>query len=84
MTRTHEYAHGPTRREQQIIDLAEQGLRADQIAAVLGLKENYVRDRIAALVNPKLEDWQSPAVSGSKALLAALRRHFPERCGSAK
>ncbi len=74
------YGHGPTAREQQVIDLKEQGLEVSDIAQALNLSERYVRQVLQALFAPKVGGWQKAAQSGSANLLAALRRHHPDRC----
>ena len=75
------YGHGPTVREQQVIDLRESGMQPGEIAQATGLSEGYVQQVLSNLLAPKPVDWQSPARRGSSDLLSALRRHFPQRCG---
>lgn len=76
------YGHGPTVREQQVLDLYEADVAPADIAAKLGMQVGYVQQVVARLHRPTLEDWQSPAAEASDRLLAALRRHHPERCGA--
>lgn len=75
------YGHGPTVREQMIIDLTERGIDAAGIAERLGLSEGYVRQVAQALVAPPVGAWEAGARKGTANLLAALRRHHPQRCG---
>lgn len=76
------YGHGPTVREQQVLDLYETNVAPADIAAKLGMQVSYVQQVVARLHRPVLEDWQSPAAEASERLVAALRRHHPERCGA--
>lgn len=76
------YGHGPTVREQRILDLYEAKVAPADIAAKLEVKVSYVQQVVARLHRPLLEDWQSPAAEASERLVAALRRHHPERCGA--
>lgn len=76
------YGHGPTVREQRILDLYEAKVAPADIAAKLEVKVSYVQQVVARLHRPRLEDWQSPAAEASERLVAALRRHHPERCGA--
>jgi hypothetical protein len=75
------YGHGPTRREQAILDLHDGGRKPDDIGNELALSPRYVRDVIQRLGNPLVGDWQASAKAGSEALLRALKRHHPDRCG---
>lgn len=76
------FGHGPTAREQQILDMYDAHAGFDAIADALEVKASYARQVVARLHRPVLEDWQSPAAEASERLLAALRRHHPERCGA--
>lgn len=76
------YGHGPTVREQRILDLHAAKVAAADIAAELGVKQSYVKQVVTALYLPAMADWQSPARVASDNLAAALRRHHPERCGA--
>jgi DNA-binding MarR family transcriptional regulator len=76
------YGHGPTVREQQILDLHDAKVAPADIAAKLEVKQSYVKYVIDSLYLPKLVDWQNPAREASGDLVAALRRHHPERCGA--
>jgi hypothetical protein len=74
-------AHGPTAREADILARHERGDRPFEIAHDLGLKAASVRVVISRYaLNQRDDNWQGSAASGSKALLAAIRRHHPERC----
>lgn len=79
MSRDH---HGPSAREQQILDLWEADVGPDSIAAQLGLSPSYVQQIIRSLAAPKGEDWQSAARFGSESLIRAIRRYHPDRCGA--
>lgn len=46
---TRDDQHGPTPREQLILDRSDKGVPVQQIAEELGLEPNYVRDRISRL-----------------------------------
>jgi hypothetical protein len=76
------FGHGPTAREQQILDMYDARIEYDAIAAQLEVKVSYAKQVVARLHRPTFEDWQSPAAEASECLLAALRRHHPERCGA--
>lgn len=71
----------PTRCEAAILDMHDRKVDPDEIAAELNLSARYVRQVIGALATPPVGDWQAAARIGSDALLRALRRHHPERCG---
>lgn len=77
------YGHGPTAREQRIIDLKEAGNDDGFIAHELGLSERYVQQVVQALFAPPVTDWQAGARIGSASLLKALRLYHPERCRGA-
>jgi len=69
-----------TDRETQVLDLRDKGLSIAAIAAQLGLKTHYV----AAILNRfsgtgETSSFDRMVIAGSKALLAAIRRHHPEQ-----
>ncbi len=73
--------HGLTRREQQLLDLQERGLDPGRIPAELGLKRSYVAKTLSRLGGPGSDGgWDSMVRLGSERLLAAIRRHHPDRC----
>ncbi len=74
------WGHGPTAREQRILDMHAENISAADIAAELDVKPGYVKYVVDTLHRPALEDWQTPAAKASGDLVAALRRHHPERC----
>lgn len=76
------HGHGPTVREQAILDLHEAKVAPADIAAKLEVKQSYVKYVVDTLHLPQLVDWQNPARAASDNLVAALRRHHPERCGA--
>ena len=79
--RFHHTGHGPTRREQQVLDLQEQGLGATEIARRPELKPSYVSSILGRLGGPGSDRaWETMVRMGSASLLAAIRRHHPERC----
>ena len=78
MSRDH---HGPSAREQQVLDLWERDIAAADIAHQLDLKVDYVRRVVTMLGAPKGDDWHRSTRLASQTLLRALRRHHPERCG---
>ena len=80
--RTSISPHGETARETQIMDLFEAGAKPPQIADELGLSTFYVRSVIYNLNDSGRDPLRLNAKTGSDALLRALRKHFPERCGA--
>ena len=77
------FGHGITAREQSVIDLRDQGLSHEVIAARLGIATSYVSTISSRYPVTESNAWQNSAWLGSVALLAALQRHHPERCGGA-
>lgn len=77
------YGHGPTRREQRVLDLWEQNKKSAEIAEITGLDLRYVQQVISNLGAPIPDAWHASARFGSQALIAAIRRHHPDRCGAA-
>lgn len=75
------YGHGPTRREQAILDLHEEGKSLVDIGNKLDVSPHYAAQVVRSLAQPPLGDWQKSARQGSASLLRALQRHHPERCG---
>lgn len=74
------YNHGPTARENRVLALWEKNMDAEAIADELGMSKRYVQQVISNLAVPAMTNWQGPAAAASDKLLAALRRHHPERC----
>jgi DeoR/GlpR family transcriptional regulator of sugar metabolism len=70
-----------TRREQEMLDLQDEGLDARAIAERMGVKEDTVRRTLNMLcVSTSAERIERAAIaSSSAALLAAIRRHHPEQ-----
>ncbi len=73
-----------TTREQQMLDLDEQGLRPAAIAQRLGVSKDTVEriiHQLAVRHNGPDNRFHDAARMGSQNLIAAIRRHHPERCG---
>jgi predicted ArsR family transcriptional regulator len=68
-----------TRREQEMLDLQDAGLRVDQIAERMGVKEDTVRRTLSALSNAPTGAFEYAARLGSDMLLQAIRTHHPEQ-----
>ncbi len=77
-------AHGETSRETEIMDRYEAGAKPPQIADELRVSTSYVRSVIYNLNDSGRDPLRLNAKIGSEALLRALRRHFPERCGASQ
>lgn len=75
--------HGPSAREQAILDRYEACRDIATVADELGLTRRYCEQVVRELFAPKLDNWQSSARMGSELLYRAIRRHHPERCGVA-
>lgn len=73
---THSY-------EERIMDLADQGMAASDIARETGFSFKTVQGVIHRLtVRGTADAWTVSAKLSSDALARALRRHHPERCGA--
>lgn len=84
MTGVREDSHfyGISRREQQVLELRDAGLSDCAIARETGLTQKSVRSAIYRRHDDGRDAWKANAKAGSDALLRALRKHFPERCGA--
>jgi hypothetical protein len=75
--------HGATRAEAEVMDLFDAGAGVENIHIITGQKRERIKYLISVLGVTAHEPWKVDAEIGSAALLAALRRHHPERCGAA-
>lgn len=68
-----------TRREQEMLDLHDEGLSRDKIAARMGIKVGSVTRTLSAL-NGNAGNGDQRAIARATAnLLAAIQRHHPEQ-----
>lgn len=54
-----------------------------RIAELTGFSRRFVTDTLTKFAVTAHEPWKDDARQGSAALLAALRHHYPTRCGVA-
>ena len=76
------HGHGPTKREQQVLDLWESGKSTKAIAVELGVQVSTVKcviDRLGGFGDAGVA-FNAMVRQGSANLLAAIERFHPERC----
>lgn len=73
------FGHGPTDREEQILALADAGMRPAEIAAKLGVGAPYASNVLHRLANAGTSrKFENMVERGSADLLRALCRHHPD------
>lgn len=69
--------------ERRVMEMFEAGATRAQIEATTGFKRKTIETIISRLRVTAHDPWKRDAMIGSAALLSALRRVHPDRCGAA-
>jgi len=67
--------------EQRVMDLWDQGFSMERIVQHTGMTSDYVHTIVSRYSGKPDRDFEVMVRLGSLALISAIRKHHPERCG---